>query len=114
MLLRAGEAVPVFLESSGILLGVDSGAAYATTEMPITAGDLLVMFTDGITEARNPHGEQFGEQHLARLVASAAGAAPQAVAERIVSAVASWCANGAADDQTVVAAQVLPSAEPPL
>jgi len=114
MLLRAGEAVPVFLESRGILLGVDSAATYATTEMPITAGDLLVMFTDGITEARNRHGEQFGEQHLARLVASAAGAVPQAIADRIVSAVASWCGNGTADDQTVVAAQVMPGAEPPL
>jgi serine phosphatase RsbU (regulator of sigma subunit) len=83
-----------------------------TTEMPIAAGDLLVMFTDGITEARNRHGEQFGEQRLASLVASAAGDTPQAVAERIVSAVGAWCGTGAADDQTVVAAQVVPSVEP--
>jgi serine phosphatase RsbU (regulator of sigma subunit) len=80
--------------------------------MRIAAGDLLVLFTDGITEARNPHGEQFGEQQLAELVASSAGVAPPLVADQVMSAVASWCGSGTADDQTVVTAQVLPGSEP--
>jgi serine phosphatase RsbU (regulator of sigma subunit)/HAMP domain-containing protein len=107
LLLRAGEASPVFLETRGILLGVEPSATYATTEMWIAPGDLLVMFTDGITEARNPHGEQFGEQRLAALLAASAGVSPEEVADRIMAAVTSWCGKGTTDDQTVVAAQIL-------
>ena len=76
------------------------------SETRIGPGDLLLLFTDGITEARNAAGEQFGEQRISELLATLRDAPLDEVADRVMDAVASWSGNGPADDQTVVAARM--------
>lgn len=63
LLLRADGTTEVLLNSSKIL-GIDPGARYASRETTIHPGDLLVLFSDGMTEAMNEKSEFFGEKAL--------------------------------------------------
>lgn len=53
------------LRSGGLVLGVFPDVEYASREIPIVAGDRLLLYTDGITEVRNSKDEEYGEERLA-------------------------------------------------
>lgn len=61
---------PQMLEPGGIGVGLDAGKIFAKTLEPMKVTlkdeDALLLFTDGVTEARNPGGEEFGEERLAQ------------------------------------------------
>jgi sigma-B regulation protein RsbU (phosphoserine phosphatase) len=52
------------LEATGVLMGFIPDASFDEITQPFQRGDALVLYTDGITEARNPQGEFFGETRL--------------------------------------------------
>ena len=63
LLLRAtGE--PEWLRANGVPLGLLPGATYREGELTMEKGDVLLVYTDGITEALNPDDEEFGEARL--------------------------------------------------
>jgi phosphoserine phosphatase RsbU/P len=96
---NAGHFPPVLLHAdgqvdrlapTGLVLGVAPDWTYLNGSAQIGAGDRLVCFTDGITEANNPGGEEFGEDRLIdaiRAVGEWTGGAPQDDATLIVVAV---------------------------
>lgn len=59
-----------WLEVGGFPLGLFPGARYETATIDLRAGDIVVFYTDGLTEAENGMGEQFTRERLARLVAA--------------------------------------------
>ncbi len=61
------------LKGGGMILGILPLAKYQESRAEFQPGDVLVMFSDGVTEAADPRGEEFGEQRLADLVASLRG-----------------------------------------
>ena len=68
-------------------LGIDADAGYAVEAVPLAPGDTLLLYTDGVTEARDVHGEQFGEAALADLLAHTAGATPEETVAAVRDAV---------------------------
>jgi hypothetical protein len=65
------------------------------------AGDLVVLFTDGITEAMSPDGTEFGED---RLITAVTGAASQTLADlqsQVLATVKNFCNNHVSDDATL-------------
>ena len=66
---RAGEP-PRWLDRGGPLLGILDDARFEIGEIQLAPEDQLVIFTDGIVEARNPEGRWFGAERLASLVSS--------------------------------------------
>lgn len=66
-LLRRADGTLVELDRGGIPLGILSGAAYEEGEVAIGPGDALLLFSDGITEALDPKGRQFGDERLYEL-----------------------------------------------
>jgi len=108
LLLRAGARAPVSLETPGLLLGVRPETAYVPAEVPVGPGDVLVMFTDGITEARSSNGEEFGDERLAALLDGPAAQDPGALADRVVDGVAAYSPGIPADDRTVVVVRIDP------
>lgn len=71
---------------SGYPLGVDTGIPYDATTLSLEQGDTVLLFTDGITEATNKHGNEFQVEGV--LTALKAGAmSPVAMGERLVAAV---------------------------
>ena len=63
-LYRAQEEQPVRLMPTGMLLGITDAAHLAQQAVHLDAGDCLVMYTDGITDALNAQGEEYGQERL--------------------------------------------------
>lgn len=68
LLLRAGAKSPELLQGEGLALGLDGGELFDTLlrdeEVALVPGDLLALYTDGITEATNVQGAEFGRERL--------------------------------------------------
>jgi len=107
VLLRAGAAEPVMIESAGLLLGILPDARYESHETRIGLGDLLVLFTDGLTEARRPDGELFGEARLAAVIAGSRDRSPEENADAVMAAVAAWAETGPRDDRALAVIRVV-------
>ncbi|HEV2006108.1 MAG TPA: PP2C family protein-serine/threonine phosphatase [Candidatus Limnocylindrales bacterium] len=97
------------LPAGGMLLGLAEPAPTADREVVFESGDLVMLYTDGITDAVDPDGTRFGADRLAKAVARAWGrTAPEAVAE-VLGAVDRFVGSAEpADDLTLVAVRRLP------
>jgi len=75
------------LAAAGIPLGVLPGHGFEAAKVRLAPGDALFLFTDGVTEANNEKGEEFGDQRLAELLGGLGGAGPHQMIETVVAAV---------------------------
>ena len=92
-----------WLEPTGMPLGLIEGAEYRSLETTLEPGDLLVLYTDGYTEARNPESEEFGSDRFADCCTAMRGEALEAIAYSLESELDTFCARSAAsDDRTLV------------
>jgi sigma-B regulation protein RsbU (phosphoserine phosphatase) len=95
------------IEATGLPLGLFDEAEYDEFTFKAKPGDLFVLFSDGILDARNRAGGLFGRTRLHEIVAGVMDAPAQTVVDEIFKAVAKHSAGGEAfDDQTVVAIRV--------
>ena len=91
------------LSEHDIVLGADLSAAYTTHNVKIRPGELIVLYTDGITEARKYDGELFGLHRLENLVLGMRNWTAQTVADQIPKRIADFCGtNELSDDLTIV------------
>jgi sigma-B regulation protein RsbU (phosphoserine phosphatase) len=105
MLVRTDGSV-ARLRAGGTVLGVFPDAAYEQGHEPIVSGDRLVLFTDGVIEARNAADEEFGEDRLlASVVANRACSAP-ALEARVSAEVAAFTGGALQDDATLIVVAV--------
>ena len=91
-----------FLTSGGIPLGVRSGWEYETGEVVLKPGDLLVLYSDGITEAGLRDGRDYGEKRLISLVSSLKGRPLSEIQSSILASVRAWGGDELEDDMTLV------------
>lgn len=97
---RQGEVK--MLPGEGRFLGIFDGLFLDEQELQLLPGDLLVLFSDGITDAVNPGGEQFGAERLRRIVQEHAPAGAQAVSDAIFDDVLRFQGTAAQfDDMTL-------------
>lgn len=103
LIYRAAAGQVEALSTPGVALGVFQGADYAQSTAHLDAGDILVLYTDGITEAIDGDENEFGEARLRALIAAHAALPARALAERVVEAVADFSAGtDVFDDATLV------------
>jgi sigma-B regulation protein RsbU (phosphoserine phosphatase) len=103
LLHRAATGRCEYLESSGVAMGLFKSADYAEGAVPLAEGDVLVLYTDGITEVINAEEEEYGEERLEELVVQQANRPAGELAELIASAAAAFAQDqGAFDDETLV------------
>jgi len=92
-----------WLEPTGLPLGLIEGAEYRTLETALGPGDLLVLYTDGFTEALSAQSEEFGSDRLAESCAALQGEALEVIARGLEREVDAFCgASPATDDRTLV------------
>jgi sigma-B regulation protein RsbU (phosphoserine phosphatase) len=104
LLFRNGDVVP--LDSNGTVVGAFPFSKYGQSCFTMNPGDLLVCYTDGITEPENTFGEMFGEQRLIDLVQKHTHRDGQEIAQLIIDAVRSWTATPELhDDMTLLLAR---------
>lgn len=84
MLLRRDCGDTEWLATKGVGLGLTAQSAYRQASVHLARGDVFVMYTDGVTEARSAGGEEFGEQ---RLVAALQGRGALGMTGRVLEAI---------------------------
>jgi sigma-B regulation protein RsbU (phosphoserine phosphatase) len=95
------------LTTGGPIIGAFNTSDYQQETIQMEHGDLLVAYTDGVTEARNAQDQEFGEARLRRIIDSSTHAPSQELSERIVQSVREWCGEiPPHDDLTLVVMRV--------
>ncbi len=90
------------LSVGGLVLGVRQSALYEQREMRIVAGDRLVLFTDGLTEAENAEGVDFGDERLVETVVSYRDQPAGALLEQVFAKVREFTGGRFTDDATLI------------
>jgi phosphoserine phosphatase RsbU/P len=92
-----------WLEAGGPVLGLLSIATYEFETVTLEPGDLVVVCSDGVTEARNRAGDEFGRDRLVEAVRGRQGRKPEAVLEHLIAEVKLFSEGAAqADDVTAL------------
>jgi serine phosphatase RsbU (regulator of sigma subunit) len=95
------------LSVGGMVLGVCEDADYPTGSMSLSAGDALILYTDGITEAVNAYDEVFGIHGLMEVVAAYGEESSEALATAILDAASHFAHHEWEDDATVMVVKMI-------
>lgn len=100
-----GNTVDILSNHVGIPLGISQGNHWKTSEVIINKNDVLVVYTDGITELKSPEGELFGEKALIDIIKNSEHS-PEIIMANIKSALKKYQgANSNSDDLTLIIIQ---------
>lgn len=98
------------LEITGTVLGMLPEIGYEQKSVALAPGDLLAVFSDGVTEAASPDEQEFGEERLAEVLAKHREEPAEFMITAVLEAVEEWTAKAPAeDDITLVVARRLAS-----
>ena len=91
------------LEPLGTVLGILPDLGYKREQARLERGDLIAVYSDGVTEAENPDGEEFGQDRLADILVQTRDRDSGSIIAEVNRAVDTWCAGApAADDVTLI------------
>ncbi len=97
---RSGETVT--LRGDGAVLGVLPDWTYTNNRVQLQSGDRLVLFTDGVTEAEDAQGAEFGDQRVVHSLLDSGARSADDVQRSLMEAVTAYCGGQFRDDATVV------------
>jgi len=100
LLQRSGSSIR--LPEGGVALGIFPEWSYEAGEIQLEPGDRLVLFTDGVTEAMSPQGEEFGEERLLALMTAHPELSAAELQEKILQAVTEFSVGDLHDDATLI------------
>ncbi len=96
------------LGATGMVVGIFPEEVYEQRELPLLPGDLVVIYTDGLTEAQAQDGEQFGEGRLADLATACSHLSVEEASARILSEIDAFVGDAPQqDDITLIVGKVL-------
>jgi sigma-B regulation protein RsbU (phosphoserine phosphatase) len=103
ILIRNGNIIR--LDSNGMAVGLFPDFSYEQSVIQLQTGDLLMAFTDGVTEAENKQGEQFGEERLIDLLILHRDKPLADIVRIVTNAVTDWGGDDSQDDTTILLAR---------
>ena len=101
LVMRDGQQVERLVDGGPAIARLMRGQPYSTAEVRLQRGDRLIMFTDGVTEARSPEGEELGEPRVVETVLSMA--VGDAIVPALLDRVQRFTAGAVYDDVTILA-----------
>jgi hypothetical protein len=111
--LREGKAEIKRLDAGGSVLGLLSDAGYVQGTVATQPGDLMLLYSDGLVEAANAAGEEFGESRLTSSLLESIGENPHKIRDSILAALRNFLDHRSAqDDLTCVVARFATTSEP--
>jgi sigma-B regulation protein RsbU (phosphoserine phosphatase) len=91
------------LEAGGVVLGLFEHASYEEETLSLTPGDVIIAFSDGLSEALNEAGEEFTDERLLASIAAHRSEPPQELLDSVVAEVRAFCGGATqSDDMTIV------------
>ncbi len=105
-ILTRQDGTQVRLEEGGLIVGAFQESAYGQGEIELRPGDRLVMFTDGVSEAVDENGQEFGEKRLVEASLRARQLSAKALHNSILDLVTEFCDGEFDDDATVLVVAV--------
>ena len=91
------------LEKGGLILGVlEDGIKYESENLTLSKNDIIVFFTDGVTEALDSNGKEFGEERLINLIQTQRNLPAKEILKNITKAVKDFSGDFQADDITLI------------
>ena len=95
------------LDCGGTVVGLFEHVAFSQKTLKIAPGSVLVAYSDGLTEAENVYGEEFGMQRLKEVILPQRKLAPQILLDNLLTAADQWTGTpDQADDITIVVARM--------
>ena len=102
-LFRAATGQIEELPSNNMIVGAFPFATYEAGELSLDRGDVLLAYSDGLTEAENPQGEMLGEEGVKKVILAEAGAGSQQLEQKLLSTIQSFTAGRSlTDDITLI------------
>nr|BAL55373.1 signal transduction protein [uncultured Gammaproteobacteria bacterium] len=106
MLLHQGKSLE--LDTEGLVLGVKKGVTFEQKRLVLERGDVLLLYTDGVTEAQNQAGEFFGTSRLWEVFTAHAQESPQSIIDAILCQLEAFCQSKSFhDDISLVVLKVI-------
>jgi phosphoserine phosphatase RsbU/P len=96
----------VSLKDGGFALGVETNERYCENTVQLNEGDSIIIFTDGIVEARNPQGEMYGENRLCNTAIRHKGKSAQELIDTLDGTVQQFSNGFFDDDFTIMVAKI--------
>jgi sigma-B regulation protein RsbU (phosphoserine phosphatase) len=90
------------LKAVGVVLGFLPDVVYEEHPARLAEGDMLVLYSDGITEATDADTTQFGEERFKEILVARRNDTAADIVAAVVSAVAAWCPSDVADDDITI------------
>jgi sigma-B regulation protein RsbU (phosphoserine phosphatase) len=101
------EPVVRLLTTGGPIIGTFLNGPYEQETVQLQSGDILVVYTDGVTEAVNPAGVEFGDEKLRSIMVEAGWLPARELAEKVIASVLEWQDQAAQhDDITLIVVKV--------
>lgn len=105
ILLRRNQSV-LRLDKGGTVLGMFPDWKYQQGEVDLVSGDRLMLFTDGVSEAQDLEGQEFGEDRLIRLLIASHEIGAVELQQKVMKTVTEFCGGNFHDDATLIAVAV--------
>lgn len=93
LLLKGSSSDVVLLKAKGIALGVTDEVTLQSVKVELRPGDVLVLYTDGVTEAINDREEEFGEDRLLAVITQNRDQSAGIILEKILAAISEFAGN---------------------
>ncbi|MDO9307776.1 MAG: SpoIIE family protein phosphatase [Deltaproteobacteria bacterium] len=108
LLFRQGEVACIEIDAEGLILGVLKAVVFENKSILMLEGDILLLYTDGITEAQNPCGDFFGIDRLSEIVADNHAEHPQKIIDSVLESLTEFCqSRPLQDDISMVVLKVV-------
>jgi sigma-B regulation protein RsbU (phosphoserine phosphatase) len=108
IVLRSNDGLFTELSATGIAMGVTENQEYQVGVCPLASGDIVVLYTDGVTQTTNSGEQMFGKGRLQDIISEARGASAEEILTRILDAVRLFTGNyPQSDDITLIVIRVV-------
>jgi len=102
LLLKKEELQCTELDAEGLILGVRKNISFEEKSLVMESGDLIMLYTDGLTEAENPAGEFFGIAPVCQILHKHANHSPQVIIEIIIYELKQFCQSKSFKDDVTL------------
>ena len=106
LILRADSGAVDQCDPGGLVMGIDPNSRYFEQTAPVGKGDVIALYTDGFTEARDPAGEQFTLAHVKDGLVEFRALQAQALADALFARIEAYAAGTLNDDDSVLVIRV--------